>query len=245
MPEFLVIAHRGYSARFPENSLQSHAAALEIGADLIETDARLTADGAVLCCHDADLSRLTGHRIEIAKSPADHLRQISASSQPLAFLPEVLALMTLDRARDRRLLVDHKTKDLRLLDAVIRAVVAAEMSQRTVFGLRALDQLVYLGRVLPQARSLALPGDYEDLDGWLAAGADAIRVWENELDLPAIRKLRQANHPIWVTADRRKNSTTVGEISPARIAKLKNLGIQGLLLNDPSLAVETKRAVAP
>ncbi len=47
-------AHRGARAELPENTLAAFERALEVGADAIETDVRLTRDGAVVIFHDAD-----------------------------------------------------------------------------------------------------------------------------------------------------------------------------------------------
>jgi glycerophosphoryl diester phosphodiesterase len=55
----LVIAHRGVPVRAPENTLASFRLALEDGADVVETDLRLTRDGAIVCLHDATLDRTT------------------------------------------------------------------------------------------------------------------------------------------------------------------------------------------
>ena len=54
----LVVAHRGHSALFPENTLAAYEAAIAAGADIVETDARLTADGVVVSAHDADIGRI-------------------------------------------------------------------------------------------------------------------------------------------------------------------------------------------
>ena len=54
-----VIAHRGLSAKFPENSLEAFAAAVECGADEIELDVRLTRDGEMIVSHDNRLDRIT------------------------------------------------------------------------------------------------------------------------------------------------------------------------------------------
>ncbi len=51
----LIIAHRGASARHPENTLAAFAAAGPLGADAVELDARRTADGQVIVHHDAHL----------------------------------------------------------------------------------------------------------------------------------------------------------------------------------------------
>lgn len=54
------MAHRGASDLAPENGRSAFALALEHGADLIETDLWFTADGEIVCHHDATLGRMTG-----------------------------------------------------------------------------------------------------------------------------------------------------------------------------------------
>src|SRR6266436_1206940 len=48
----LVISHRGYHVRAPENTLESFAAAVAMGVDGIETDIRLSADRVPILFHD-------------------------------------------------------------------------------------------------------------------------------------------------------------------------------------------------
>ncbi len=55
-----IIAHRGSSKLFPENSLASFRYAIESGADALEVDLRCSRDGVVYCFHDYHLSRMTG-----------------------------------------------------------------------------------------------------------------------------------------------------------------------------------------
>jgi glycerophosphoryl diester phosphodiesterase len=55
-----VFAHRGAAAERPENTLLSFRRALELGADALETDVHLTADGEVVAAHDVDATRMTG-----------------------------------------------------------------------------------------------------------------------------------------------------------------------------------------
>ena len=59
-----VIAHRGLSARYPENTLLAFAKALEAGAEMMELDVRLTADKEIVVAHDLDLSRATDGHIQ-------------------------------------------------------------------------------------------------------------------------------------------------------------------------------------
>lgn len=57
----LVIAHRGASAA-PEHTLGAYRAALEQGADGLECDVRLTADGHLVCVHDRRVDRTSDGR---------------------------------------------------------------------------------------------------------------------------------------------------------------------------------------
>lgn len=52
--ESLIVAHRGASEDAPENTLPAFELAWEQGADAIEGDFHLTADGHVICLHDKD-----------------------------------------------------------------------------------------------------------------------------------------------------------------------------------------------
>ena len=55
-----LVAHRGYPARLPENTLPSIEAALQAGARYIEVDVQLSRDGEVILFHDRELQRLCG-----------------------------------------------------------------------------------------------------------------------------------------------------------------------------------------
>jgi glycerophosphoryl diester phosphodiesterase len=54
----IVYAHRGAAAEEPENTLPSFRRALELGADALETDVHMTADGHIVASHDADGGRM-------------------------------------------------------------------------------------------------------------------------------------------------------------------------------------------
>lgn len=55
--QVLIIAHRGASAVAPENSLTAFEEAIKAGADYIETDVHLTADGVPVLMHDLSINR--------------------------------------------------------------------------------------------------------------------------------------------------------------------------------------------
>lgn len=74
----LVIGHRGASQEAPENTLESFRLAWDQGADGIEADFRLTADGRIVCMHDDTTGRTTGENLKIADTPLKELRRLDA-----------------------------------------------------------------------------------------------------------------------------------------------------------------------
>jgi glycerophosphoryl diester phosphodiesterase len=57
MDSFLKIAHRGYSTRYPENTILAFEKAVEAGADMIELDIHLSRDGRLVVIHDDWIDR--------------------------------------------------------------------------------------------------------------------------------------------------------------------------------------------
>lgn len=76
----IVTGHRGASHDAPENTLAAFRLAWEQGADAIEGDFRLTADGAVVCMHDADTHRTCGVKHVVADTTLAALRGLDAGS---------------------------------------------------------------------------------------------------------------------------------------------------------------------
>ena len=62
----LVIAHRGASAYAPENTIEAFALGLEMGAEALEMDVRLTSDGHVVVHHDPTAARMAGDARAVA-----------------------------------------------------------------------------------------------------------------------------------------------------------------------------------
>lgn len=78
--DFTVIAHRGASAYFPENTLVAFQGAMDLGADMIELDVQCTSDGAVVVFHDEKISRCTDGRGRIADYTLARLQKLDAGS---------------------------------------------------------------------------------------------------------------------------------------------------------------------
>ena len=75
-----VIAHRGFSAIAPENTLPAFQNAIDAGADMIEFDIRLTRDQQFVVIHDATLERTTNGRGIVENHTLSELQTLDAGS---------------------------------------------------------------------------------------------------------------------------------------------------------------------
>lgn len=76
----LVLAHRGASDEYAEHTLAAYLAALEAGADGLECDVRLTADGHLVCVHDRNLRRTASSRGLVSTMDLAELGELDFSS---------------------------------------------------------------------------------------------------------------------------------------------------------------------
>ena len=75
-----VIGHRGNRAYAPENTVESFAQAVALGADAIEFDVRLSADGIPVVHHDPTFARTTDGTGEVARTNFVDLRGFDAGA---------------------------------------------------------------------------------------------------------------------------------------------------------------------
>jgi glycerophosphoryl diester phosphodiesterase len=80
LPTPLYIAHRGLSARFPENTLAAFNAAADAGAQMIELDVSLTRDRQLVVIHDETVDRTTNGRGAVKALTLDELGRLDAGS---------------------------------------------------------------------------------------------------------------------------------------------------------------------
>ncbi|WOF21473.1 glycerophosphodiester phosphodiesterase family protein [Microbacterium betulae] len=107
-----VLAHRGLvtgqmaADGLVENSVAAIAAAHAVGAEYVESDCRLTSDGAVVLFHDDTLERVTGDPRRVSEVTLHELAELMAPRGGLALLEDVLRDFP-----DTRFNIDVKTDD--------------------------------------------------------------------------------------------------------------------------------------
>ncbi|TVQ01101.1 MAG: hypothetical protein EA359_14485 [Balneolaceae bacterium] len=103
-----VIAHRANALGAPENSLPALQNSVSIGADIVEIDVQLTADGTVVLLHDEDLMRVAGDPrkiTEISDEELSQLRLITDGSYPDSELHIPILSEYLERAKNKIILM--------------------------------------------------------------------------------------------------------------------------------------------
>ena len=93
----IILGHRGFSAKYFENTETSFRKAFEFGADGIELDTRVTKDGKLVVIHDADLKRLTGKDIKISDNDYDKIKEIKLGEENVPLFDEVLESFPKDK----------------------------------------------------------------------------------------------------------------------------------------------------
>ncbi|MEM4152119.1 MAG: glycerophosphodiester phosphodiesterase family protein, partial [Nitrososphaerota archaeon] len=76
----LIVAHRGLSCRFPENTLRAVKEALRLGVDGVEVDVRVCRDGVVVLMHDESVERTTNGSGRVRDLTWAEIRGLDAGS---------------------------------------------------------------------------------------------------------------------------------------------------------------------
>lgn len=227
----VVVAHRGYSSLFPENTLASFAGAVDIGADMIELDVQLSKDGALMVYHDGDLSKL-GLGGSVADYSCEELRAMDVGSAfggeyaggRMPTLPEVFELI-----KDTDLGIYLELKDIGeapgFEEAVLAAADSSGMTGRCVFASFNGQYLQHLKELNPQVSILyniteydaALPQQFE---------AEYYGLYVRNITREVVDAIHSCGRKayVWTVDD------------PGDIAALRELGVDGIVTNSPGIA---------
>lgn len=211
----LLLAHRGYHASFPENTMAAFAAAARLGVDGIETDVRLSADGEPVIMHDrvtprgravAELTRReiegdVGHPVPVLAEVLDAFPGVlwNVEIKNVEALPVTLAVLKRYSAR-RRLFVTSFRHDA--VDAIARQI---DVDCGLLLAHRPLDAGAIIAGCAAQPRIKAIVWDY------------------NIIDAAALQAVEQAGWCNYV----------YGPVTPAEHQRCAQLGLAGLITDFP------------
>ena len=155
-----VIAHRGDSRNYPENTLPAFESAVRMGIDVVETDIHLTKDGVLVIWHDPTLERNTDGSGRIEDHTLEELRRFDAGytftqdgGKTFPFRGKGVRICTLAEALEhcpeQRFNIDLKTKCPEIVDEFIRVIREHDAVDRVVGASFHLSNLKRLRRLAP------------------------------------------------------------------------------------------------
>ena len=155
-----VIAHRGDSRNYPENTLPAFESAVRMGIDVVETDIHLTKDGVLVIWHDPTLERNTDGSGRIEDHTLEELRRFDAGytftqdgGRTFPFRGKGVRICTLAEALEhcpgQRFNIDLKTKCPEIVDEFIKVIREHDAVDRVVGASFHLSNLKRLRRLAP------------------------------------------------------------------------------------------------
>lgn len=234
-----LIAHRGACLEKQEDTLAALELGSEYGAFAVECDPRYTADNVAVIFHDGDLARLTGDPRKVCDLTLEEMRTVLAQSgKTVTTLEE---LLTTYRGKSAVLFdLPHNA-----LDESLYAMLAAAPFH-AIAGVHAVAEAEMARKFFAQEDILAFMPKPDMAEAFAAAGAGNIRLWENwlpENPISEVRKRIPADREIWIMS----NDKTVHHPlfcmngSAESLKKLRDMGAEGVLLNDIAMAMELRR----
>lgn len=240
-----IIAHRGFSARAPENTLAAFELAWKSGSDACELDVYLTVDGKTAVIHDKDTKRTAGVTLDVAKSKQAELTALDAGSwkaeewadEKIPTLEQALATLPQGRKRFfieikcgaeivpelKRILEPMKDRAAQLAIIAFKRDAAAESKKAMPW--------IKVYRLASGKTKDKKPTDLTQLIADTKAdqldGLD-LGVSDFPWDAAMVKEIRDAGFGLYVW--------TVNK--PADVRRFAKLGVDGITTDDPVMAQE-------
>ena len=234
-----VMAHRGYSGMYPENTMLAFEKAVEAGADGIELDVHKTKDGVLVVHHDERVDRTTDGTGRICDLTFEELRRFNAAArwngkfgfQPIPSFEEYCAWATnqtlftnIEIKTDNTFYpnIEQEVWDMICKYGLQDRVMFSSFNHVTLLKLREIAPSVDVGAlVLEDGMVRVRPGDYCRESGFQA--------WH-----PAFASLNDENVANCKAAGIAVNVWTVNDM--AALEKLHAWNCEGVITNFPGIA---------
>ena len=217
-----VIAHRGASDAAPENTVEAFRLAAELGADWVELDARLSADGVVVVHHDAHLPDgrlLVDLTLDEMPDSVPSLAEALEACDGMGVNIEVKNLPD-DPDYD----ADHAVVDA--VAGLAQAYLGPERTLISSFNMDSVDRMHRVDPSLPCAWLLFQMTDPTSVvERAVAHEMAAIHPFDNLVDAALVRRAHDAGLAV--------NVWTVDD--PDRLAALVEMGVDGICTNVPDV----------
>ena len=238
-PRPIIFAHRGDLAHAPENTLPSFQQAIQKGADGVELDVKLTADGHVIVIHDSTVDRTTDGKGRVASLTLEAIRKLDAGKwfnekfvgTKVPLLEEVFETIGKDKMINIEL-KDYAASRDGLMIKVSELIKRHNNHSQILFSSFFPSNLKTAARLLPEVPRglLAMPG--------------LLGLWARSFgfmfgDYQALHPhISNTSREQMQRAHRLKRRVHVWTVNlPEEINRLKEWGVDGIITDDPQTAV--------
>lgn len=249
---FWVIAHRGFSGRYPENTMLAFEKAAELPIDAIELDVHTTRDGRIVVIHDPSLERTTDRTGRVLDVTYEELRKADAGYRfdpdrngKYAFRGQGIEVPLLEDVLKRfpgmRFVIEIKQTMPPLEEPLYRLIRKYRLSERVIVASEHTDPLVRFRAMNPlvatnfsgdEARSLYRMFRLH-LVNFTKPEGDAVQIPESyngrsviTRDFVAALKRKGLTLHIWTVND------------PADMRRLIETGVDGIISDFPDRLLE-------
>ncbi len=232
--------HRGASAYAPENTLPAFDLARRMGAQGVELDVQLSADGRLVCIHDETLDRTTTGVGPVGARTLDELRTFEAPNGMAGYegvqIPTLDEVFELFAGTDMVVNVELKNSIVRyegLEEAVLALVAEADMSERVLLSTFNHLSLVKLHALAPHVPTAMLFGEplYRPWSYAETLGVSGINPPHQYLK--AVPELVTEAHAAGLTV----NPWTVNTVDDIR--RMIDAGVDAIITNHPDRAASS------
>ena len=238
-------AHRGASAYAPENSLESFALAIEMGAQGIELDIYETSDGRLVIHHDNNIKRMSGVDAKISETDFATLRSYNFAGEygqkyDFVKIPEFCEVLELFKPTDMTINAEMKEGSDNYIRAITSLVREYGMEEQVIdssfdhFKLKKIKEInphAYVGALY--SFNMACPWEYAKAAGFdaLHPSYDQLYKFKQEFGIDYIAEA----HALGIEV----NPWTANK--PGIIANLVEWGSDHIITDVPDIALEKVR----
>lgn len=194
LPAPRVIAHRGVSAHYPENTIAAFSAARALGIAYVELDVHMTLDGEIVVSHDEDLRRVSGQDAVVGQVTFAELARIdvgynfSPDGSRFPFRGSGLRVprlaQVLEVLYEQRLVIEVKQESPSLIEPMLEVIERAGMRRRVMV---ASEHQAPIDKVRALAPEIPTGLPYHEIAGFmvaLAPGAEPYQPCGDALQVP-------------------------------------------------------------
>jgi glycerophosphoryl diester phosphodiesterase len=242
----LIIAHRGFSGKYPENTMLAFRKAIEIGAGGIELDVHLSKDGKLVVMHDGKVERTTNGTGSIDQMAYEDIEKLDAGQGEHPPLLEPVIALCKEHGTFLNIEIKARGVEPQVVDLVKKykaeeLVLVSSFKHDFLPTIKLLEPKIQTAVLVPNsATSLATKvlgkvfnrPQIELINAASKVSANAINPFHATCSSAFINAATKKGYKVY--------PWTIDNVALAK--KLVSLGVAGIITNRPDLMIEAKIA---